>query len=110
MSEVSFTVSREVSATIELVAARYRALLKAKGLPRVDSLDLHMDLTALGGKPSRWCRSTRTLHQATWPRTPGRSSFGQSQRISSNRNHYRKRREALLRKGSSWPALHDSNV
>ncbi|WP_321782383.1 hypothetical protein [Burkholderia pyrrocinia] len=58
MSEVSFVVAREVSAVIELVAARYRALLKAKGLPSVDSLDLHMDLTAChaNGCPIDWER------------------------------------------------------
>ena len=70
MSEVSFTVSREVSATIELVAARYRALLKAKGLPRVDSLDLHMDLTALGGNHRDGAEvrapCTKPLGRARW--------------------------------------------
>ncbi|MGU2439534.1 DUF6874 family protein [Burkholderia cenocepacia] len=56
MPEISFTVSREVAAAIELVSKRYQALLKSKGLPSVDALDLHMDLTAChaNGCPMEW--------------------------------------------------------
>ncbi|MGT0250725.1 hypothetical protein ACJ51O_34340 [Burkholderia pyrrocinia] len=47
---------------MEPVASRYRALLKAKGLPSVDSLDLHMDLRAChaNGCPIDWERLNAT--------------------------------------------------
>ncbi|WP_175908317.1 hypothetical protein [Burkholderia sp. BCC1640] len=58
MNNVSFEVSREVSAGIRLVAARYQTLLAAKGLPAVDSLELDMDLVAChaNGCPMDWER------------------------------------------------------
>ncbi|WP_321782379.1 hypothetical protein [Burkholderia pyrrocinia] len=56
MNNVSFEVSREVSASIDLVTARYQALLASKGLPKVDALELDMDLTAChaNGCPMDW--------------------------------------------------------
>ncbi|MBR8344194.1 hypothetical protein [Burkholderia ambifaria] len=58
MKSISFEVSREVSAAIDLVSARYRALLATKGLPAVDALGLDMDLTAChaNGCPMDWAR------------------------------------------------------
>ncbi|WP_321874515.1 DUF6874 family protein [Burkholderia ubonensis] len=56
MSAASFEVSREIGAAIELVAQRYQTLLRSKGLPSVDMLELHMDLTAChaNGCPMDW--------------------------------------------------------
>ncbi|HDR9163665.1 TPA: hypothetical protein QDB28_004069 [Burkholderia vietnamiensis] len=58
MSAASFEVSREVSDAIILVAKRYQTLLQSKGLPNVDMLELHMDLTAChaNGCPMEWER------------------------------------------------------
>ncbi|KVW63476.1 hypothetical protein [Burkholderia ubonensis] len=56
MNNVSFEVSREVGAAINLASARYQALLASKGLPAVDALELDMDLTAChaNGCPMDW--------------------------------------------------------
>lgn len=58
MSQVSFSVPKQVSAAISLVASRYQAMRKDMGLAPVDMLDLHMDLTAChaNGCPMDWER------------------------------------------------------
>ncbi|WP_186057561.1 hypothetical protein [Burkholderia gladioli] len=56
MKNISFEVSHEVGEAIRLVSARYQTLLASKGLPAVDAMDLHMDLTAChaNGCPMDW--------------------------------------------------------
>ena len=58
MDQVSFKVSNEVSDAIGLACARFHALLKSKNLPKVDGMELHMDLTAChaNGCPMDWAK------------------------------------------------------